>query len=149
MEEEIKLIIDYNKTIEQVIVEGKYIQIDDNIFSKDFPVSAEKIGKKIEVSAKLFWFNSIISSNDAISEMDKAGYRPATIMELLFFGILFPEPQRQFTIVALGSTGIFGVGHPYSPYLKDNRFERQLCLGFFAGSWVYNCRFLAIRKEIL
>jgi hypothetical protein len=77
---EIKLTIDYTKTIKQAIGDGNYDCKNSDITIKHFPVSPEMIGKKVEVSAKQFHFKRDISSDDAISEMDKAGYRPATLI---------------------------------------------------------------------
>ncbi|MDD2354362.1 MAG: hypothetical protein PHH52_02255 [Patescibacteria group bacterium] len=143
---EIKLVIDYTKTVEQVIADSNYDWKNDDITAQHFPVSPEMIGKKAEVSAKLFHFNRGISSDDVISEMDKAGYRPATLMELLVLGFLFPELQRQFPIVALGSVWHSARGSHHVPYLSVDGSERSLYLLWFGGDWGPHCRFLGVRK---
>lgn len=144
---EIILNIDYTKTIEQAIADGNYDWKNDNITAQHFPVSPEMIGKKAEVSAKLFHFNRDISSDDVISEMDKAGYRPATLMELLVLGFLFPELQRQFPIVALGSRWHGAGGYRGVPYLfVRGRRELDLTSRGFADDWLAPCRFLGVRQ---
>lgn len=144
--DEIKLAIDYTKTVEQVIADSNYDWKNDDITSQHFPVSPEMIGKKAEVSAKLFHFNCDISSDDVISEMDKAGYRPATLMELLVLGFLFPELQRQFPIVALGSVWHSARVTRHVPCLDVSGIKRKLNLLWFDGVWFAHYRFLGARK---
>jgi len=143
---EIKLTIDYAKTIEQAIADGRYGWVNSNITAENFPVSVEMAGKKIEVSAKLFHSNRDISSEDAMSKMDKAGYRPATLMELLVFGFLFPGLQRQFLIVALGSVWSDAGGGRRVPYLGVIGSKCKLDLDWFGGDWDARSRFLGVRK---
>lgn len=143
---EIKLVIDYTKTVEQVIADSNYDWKNSDINAKNFPVSPEMVGKKIEVSAKLFHFNRNISSDDAISKMDKAGYRPATLMELLFLGFLFPELQRQFPIVALGLFWRDADSDRRVPCLDVFDNGRGLILYWFAHGWLARCRFVGVRK---
>ena len=144
--EEIKLTVDYTKTVEQAITDGNYDWKNDDIIVKNFPISPEMIGKKVEVTTKLFHFNCDISSNDVISEMDKGGYRPATLMELLALGILFPELQRQFSIVALGSVWRLASDYRCVPYLHVHGSERGLSLDWFGRDWSARYRFLGVRK---
>ena len=144
--DEMELVIDYTKTLGQAIADGNYDWKNSDINTKNFPISPEMIGKKVEVSAKLFHFNRNISSEDAISEMDKAGYRPATLMELLVLGFLFPELQKQFPIIALGSFWRNACDDRYVPYLSVDGSERWLDLRWFWGDWIAYYRFLGIRK---
>jgi len=143
---EVKLVIDYTKTIEQAIADGNYDWKNADITAKNFPISLEMIEKKIEVSIKLFNFNCDISSEDAISKIDKAGYRPATLVELLVLGFLFPELQRRFPIVALGSLWRNAFGDLCVPYLDMRCDRRKLDLNWFDDDWgTYDC-FLVIRQ---
>lgn len=144
--DEINLTIDYAKTVEQIIADGKYDWSNRDVASKNFPISTEMIGQKIEVSAKLFHFNLYISSDEAVSEMDKAGYRPATLMELLTFGILFPELQRQFPVAALGSIWSDARLIRFVPLLKAFDYGRELSLYWHDDGWLAYFRFLGVRK---
>lgn len=143
---EITLNVDYTKTIEQAIADGQYDWKNGDITSKNFPISPEMAGKKVEVATKLFHFNRDISSDDVISEMNKDGYRPATLMELLVMGFLFPELQRQFPIVAVGSVWRSAGDGRDVPCLRVNGSGRGLNLYWFDGGWGAHYRFLGVRK---
>jgi len=143
---EITLVVDYTKTVEQAIADGKYDWKNGDVTAKNFPISPEMVGKKVEVATKLFHFNRDISSEDVISEMDKDGYRPATLMELLVLGCLFPELQRQFPIVALGSVWRIACGDRYVPCLDVIGSERRLSLDWFGYGWSAHYRVLGVRK---
>jgi len=152
---EIKLSIDYTKTVEQVIADGNYNRENSDVTSKNFPISPEMIEKKVEVSTKLFHFNRNISSEDVISEMDEAGYRPANLMELLVLGASFPELQGQFSTpelqgrfstIALGSVWHDAYDGRHVPYLDVNGSRRELDLDHFDGAWSVYCRFFGVRK---
>jgi len=142
----IMLTIDYTKTLEQAIAVGKYDRADSDITAKNFPIFPEMVGKKVDVFVKLFHFNRDISSGEAISEMDKGGYRPATSMELLVLGYQYPELQRQFPIVALGSVLRHASLGRYVPYLDAFDYERVLYLLWFDSVWNAHCRFLGVCK---
>lgn len=140
---EIKLTIDYAKTVEQAIADGQYDWKNNDITAEHFCTSPEMAGKKVQVSAKLFHFDQDITSEGVISEMDKAGYRPANLIELLVLGFLFPELQRQFPIVALGS--VWNVARRVPVLIMDDD-GRGLNLGWFGDGWGGRCRFLAVHK---
>lgn len=143
-EKEIKLTVDYCQSLQQMIVSGNYGWTNSDITENNFPLPTEFLDKKITVSTKLFHFNRDISSEDVIFEMEKVGYRPATLPELLALGKTYPELQKDFRIVALGSIwdayGLRGV-----PILDSGR-ERWLNLGWFGNGWVNRHRFFGICK---
>lgn len=149
--ETMELIIDYDKTIEQIISEGSYDWSNRDITSKNFPIPPEMIGEKINESAELFYFGIGVESEYVIKEMDNNGYRPATLIELLFFGILFPWLQKRFTIVALGS---FWFNSPYYwiPYLSSDEEKKKRWIRLSRSNhigpctWFNDCRFLGIKK---
>lgn len=143
--DEIKLVVDYTKTIEELIADGQYDGVDPRINAKKFPIPSEMAGKKVEVSAGLFHFNDHISSEDAISEMDKAGYRPANLMELLTFSTSFMRSQELSIIIALGSIAR-GIIERYVPYFEINEADSQLAIDWFNYDWGSLCCFLAVRK---
>lgn len=149
--DEITLTIDYTKTIERAITDGNYDWKNGDITAKNFPISSKMIGKKVEITTKLFHFNRDINSEDATSKMDKAGYRPATLMELLVLGFLFPELQRQFPIVALGSVWRRAWDDRGVPDLSvsGSKRKRKLSLIWLGSDWGADYRFLGVRKESL
>ncbi len=90
-------------------------------------------------------FGRKIESEDAIVEMDKLGYRPATHLEAYAFARANPELQRQFWIVALGSSTLLGGGRRVA-VLRSGSDERILDLGWFGREWDSDDRFLFVRK---
>jgi hypothetical protein len=144
--DEIALTVDYSCTVQEMINAGNYGWINNDITAKHFPLSTELNGKKVPVSTKLFHFNHTISSKDATSEMDKAGYRPATLAELLALGEAHPELQKEFPIVALGSIWHDADGNRDVPVLSFDGSRRKLFLNWFVNDWYVNFRFLGVRK---
>jgi hypothetical protein len=106
IEQSIELVVDYTKTTEEAILNGKYYDNDGNINDKNFPINLNMIGKIEKIKVNLFYFHSDLSSEEIIIEMDKDGFRPANVMELLALGAEHPDLQRKFVIIALGSTWI-------------------------------------------
>lgn len=84
-------------------------------------------------------------SEDAIAKLDKMGLRPGTVEELLAFGATFPDMQRKFPIVALGSSAELD-GRRAVAYLFGGDSGRRLNLDCWGGAWVGRYRFLAFRK---
>jgi hypothetical protein len=146
MEKEFNLSVDYSRTVQEMINAGNYDWTNSDITAKHFPLPKEHNGKKVPVSSKLFHFNRAISSEDATSEMDKAGYRPATLAELLALGEAHPELQKEFPIVALGSVWRDADGNRFVPSLNVSGYKRGLDLDWFGYGWRVGCRFLAVRK---
>lgn len=131
-----------DQSLAEAIEAGKYDWKNDNITVKNFPPSANDIGEKDVV---LFHFNRDISSDDVIAEMDKAGYRPATLRELLALGARYPKLQKEFPIIALGSSCHLD-GYRRVPALWCGGYGRCLVLYWFAGDWLVGSRFAAVRK---
>ncbi len=85
-------------------------------------------------------------SDDWVAQqMTNEGYRPATLREILALGISHPDLQRQFHIVALGSSILGPDGLPIVPFIGAD--EKRRCLNFasYARKWDSQWRFAAIR----
>ncbi len=130
------------RTLKDAIKVGKYYWKDENITEKNFPTSKELFGIKDMV---LFHFNENISSENASKKMDEAGYRPATLMELLTIGEKYPEIQCEFSLIALGSSAkiddVLCV-----PNLLGVSIGTYLRLCDWYDVWLPSFRFLAVRK---
>ncbi|MCG2695058.1 hypothetical protein L6261_03190, partial [Candidatus Parcubacteria bacterium] len=85
------------------------------------------------------------TSEQVIAEMDKVGYRPATIWELLALGIAQPNLQMEFPIIALGSLCVLGGERRVAGLYRD-AVGRSLYLGWFGRDWRDDCRFAGVRK---
>ena len=132
-----------NLSLSDRIAKGKYDWVNDDITEKNFP---ELVPADYTKEFKLFYFDRKMSSEDAIKEMDKDGFRPATINELLAIGEAQPELQKQFPIVALGSLWRRAGGSRSVPVLSQGSSERGLDLRWFERDWDGVFRFAALRK---
>ncbi|PIR72123.1 MAG: hypothetical protein COU42_02245 [Candidatus Nealsonbacteria bacterium CG10_big_fil_rev_8_21_14_0_10_36_24] len=137
------VIVDYSQTLAQMIKAGNYGWVNNDITQEHFPIAGS--GKQ-EEEIVLFCFGKNISSGDAIAEMEKQGFRPARIEELLALGAAYPGLQKQFPIVALGSVWQDPVSSRLVPYLNWFSDERLLHLLWFEGGWGGDWRFAAVRK---
>ncbi|MFA6463543.1 MAG: hypothetical protein WCV55_00900 [Candidatus Paceibacterota bacterium] len=140
--EPIILTIDYTKSLEEMVVAGLYDWKNDNLDAKRFPVKGTGT---TEVEAKIFHFNRNISSEDAKRLIEEAGYEVAKTEHLLAFGAKYPDEQRKFPIVALGSAHEV-VGDRRVPCLDGDVSRRGLYLHWWDFGWNSDCRFLAVRK---
>jgi hypothetical protein len=128
-------------SLKEMIAAGRYDWVNSDITAKRFGPETLSLGQE----PKLFHFDRDISSEDAIAEMEKQGYRPATLGDLLKFGAENSEEQRKFPIVALGSVARVG-GDRDVAYLGRSASGRSLDLYWFDDVWPRHCRFLAVRK---
>ena len=129
--------------LQRLISDGKYDSVNSNITDENFPVPENFV---LGSDPKVFHFDRSISSEDVVKEMDKVGYRPAMIWDLLDFGAKNPEEQRKYPIVGLGSVG-WGEWLPLRSVSLDGRdSERCLYLRWWGRDWFARCRFLGVRK---
>ncbi len=135
--------VDETISVEEAIKLGKFDWANDDITSKTFPKL--KDGKKVDKEVAIFHFNKSISSKDAIAEMDKAGYKPATIQDLLGLSVKEPNLQRKFPIVALGSVCKL-CGRRRVAYLSESGSRRRLSLDWFVEDWRARYRFAGVHK---
>ncbi len=138
----IPLLVDYTMSLTKMISAGKYDRKNSNVNNKNFPRT--KSGK-FTVEVELLQIYRQTYSESVLVEMLKLGFRPATLEELLSFGVTNPEVQREFPVVALGSSCVLdGVRHV--PYLSGDNLERDLDLDWFASCWGRGYQFLVVRK---
>ncbi len=136
-----ELVVNHNLTVADMVAAGNYDKVDFRITEANFPKTGTG---EVQVSAELIHLNRFISRSEAISEIDRLGFRPATIHELLDFGSKYPHIQREFVIVALGS---FCWDHTDLCVAYLSKFCSSLRgLGVWRGSWYKDDRFLGVRK---
>jgi hypothetical protein len=138
-----KVLVDCTKSLAEMIQAGSYGYVNSDINSKNFRVEGQG-QQKVEVV--LFHFKRAISIDDALREMEKAGYRPARIEELLALGAQYPDLQKQFPIVALGSMWQNPNGYCGVAFLGRVDAERKLSSDWIESDWSGGCRFVAVRK---
>lgn len=128
------------------IIIGKYYgDVDHRITEENFPHNPLSVG---EWEWRLFYFGRNISSEPAISAIYAAGWQPAWIEHLLAFGSKFPEHQRRYPIIALGShLGTDDdIGDDFYVAGLYGSLNRSLNLYDGNDVWCEDFRFLAVRK---
>ena len=137
--------VNYNLTVEKMVTVGSYDYANGNITSEHFLVQGQ--GKQ-EKEIILFHFDRLISSEEAIQEMDEVGYRPAEPEEILALGAGHPDLQREFTIVGLGSPWQYPVDGDRCAICLWGRGSggRGLGLDGFEGDWDRVYRFATVCK---
>ena len=137
------LTVDYGMKVEEAVNRGHYDYANPSITSQNF--STKQKGK-VELVVELIHFDSLISSAEALKELDRMGYRPADLHELLAFGENYPDVQRELSVVALGSVWMHSYGHRDVPVLLDHAGHRRVNLYWFGLNWAQSWRFAACRK---
>ncbi|MDO8240671.1 MAG: hypothetical protein Q7T51_01685 [Candidatus Moranbacteria bacterium] len=135
--------VDYATSVDELVKLGKYDWANDNITQKNFPTT--RTGKA-DIEIELIHFDRSISSEKALEEMDRMGYRAAEVHELLAFGVKYPDVQREFPVVALGSVWQDPDGLRDVACLRRDASDRFLSLRAFGRDWTGACRFAAVRK---
>ncbi|MBU6500273.1 MAG: hypothetical protein KGJ89_00345 [Patescibacteria group bacterium] len=143
------VIVYYSLTLSRMIAAGKYDWVNSDITEEHFPVLRANRGKE-KVVVELIHFNRDIDSDGAVRGLDRMGFRPAELPELLAFGAAYREKQREFPIVALGPNSVWRGrrGDRFVVCLGRGSGGRVLYLGCFDGGWISICRFAAVRKSI-
>lgn len=123
--------------LSKLIASKKFDYINSNIKDDIFPEP-----KNISSDYRLYHFNRDISSEAAIKEMVKDGYRAANIYELL----KWPDWNEKDLVVALGSVGEVN-GARRVPRLGRYDSKRDLNLNNWDGDWDDYYRFLAVAED--
>ena len=139
------LSVDYALKLIDAITAAAFDWKNDDIVEKNFPNQAHETGEQ-NIQVKLYHFGKDMSSEDVVSAMDKDGFRPATLRELLAYAVKNPDEQRKYSIVGLGSVWSRGDGRGV-PCLSLSGRGRGLGLGWWGGGWRGYCQFLAVRKS--
>ncbi len=126
------------KTLKQLIKDLKLDYVNPDMTEINFPKP-----DKIEEISKIFHFDKYMILEEIISEMDKEGFRPANVYELLSW----KDWSGEDLVIALGSVWQSRYGDRYVPYLLRNGSERKLHLYLHARRWNGHCRFAAVRKS--
>lgn len=132
-----------HKSLQDAIAAGKYDYANDYITAEHFKLEGEIV---VDTELVLYHPDRDIESDDVVKELDQMGLRPATLQELCAFGEKYPDIQREFPVVALGSVCVGSGGDRRVPSLDFWFALRKLCLLYWDGEWSSFCRFLAARK---
>ena len=138
-----RVVVDYTQTLKQMVSAGNYDLVNEDITQDHFPIKGSGQEEKEVV---LFHFDKVMTSEQAITDMDKAGFRPVLIEEFLALGAQQPELQKKFPIVCLGSVWRNSDGCRLVPFLHWDGARRPLYLPWFEHDWSGYCRFAAVRN---
>lgn len=126
--------------LSKLIADLKFDYVNSDIKDDSFDEPKE-LGTVFE----LVHFDKYISSEDAIKELSKDGWRPANAWELLEYAK--SGWNNKDWVVALGSTAQFDVHGRYVLGLDAVGSGRGLGLGYWGGDWSASCRFLRVRNS--
>lgn len=136
--------VDYRLSLAEMVVAGHYHFVNPQITPENFLISGSG---QVSVDVVLTYFTKeITDSSVALLEMEKQGFRPATIAELLTFKIKYPAQQKAYPIHALGSFWISQWERRAHACLSRDGSERYLEICWFGSALGAGCRFLAVRK---
>ena len=138
-----KVNVDYSQSLSVMIEAGKFDRVSEACTSKNFPVEGEG---QVDVDVVIVHLDRHATTTGEVeAELDKRGLRPARIEELLALGTAYPDLQREYPIVALGSGCVLGVDG-IVPVLFRDVDRRELSLDYYEDEWERHCRFAAVRK---
>lgn len=140
-----KVIVDYGLSLSKMIELGKYDWFNDDITDKHFELQG---AGQHEVELVLVHLNRNATTKEVLEHLNSLGLEPAKIEQLLAIGAAYPELQKQFPIIALGSVWVDVNGTRFCPYLDCHGGERRLGLAWSDDGihWNVACRFLAVGK---
>ncbi len=141
------LTVDYGRSIEDYLVAGRYDgYVDEAITTEHFPLSGQGVATLNPVFVQVPNPPGVFSTNVALAEIKRRRLRPGTAQEDLAVGEQYPELQRQFPIVALGSFWANPDGDRYVVGLRGDDSTRRADLDWDGHAWHPVYRFLAFSE---
>jgi hypothetical protein len=134
--------VNSQQTLDAMIAGGRYDWINAAITAARFPTEATGVRR---FSMKLFQLGRAVSSEEAIAAMKKERFAPATHVQGLAFGAMFPSEQQRGPIACLGSSAQI-IGVRYVVGLVGDRVMRRLGVYDRLGAWNGEWRFLGVRE---
>jgi len=127
------------RSTEELVEAGKYAYAHSCVTSDNFP--ARHLGGKRAREIVLLEFDHDVTSADAIAEAARLGLEPPTYEDALYFGVAYPEVQRERPVAFLHDpwVGFFGRRDVLS--LWSNADRRELGLEGFDDPWRPGWRF--------
>jgi hypothetical protein len=140
------LIVEPNIPFKQRVQSGNYRWVATDLTEEHFPVTPDQIGNW---QWRLFLFRSGVLSEEAVSLMRGEGYDAAQIGHTLAFGEKYPDEQRKYTIVGLGSFVMIRGRHqvPVLWFDSPGTEAREIGLRDF-DCWSQHVRFLGVRRNV-
>lgn len=138
--------VDYDVSIEDAVKLGRYYWASSYITSKHFPT---KRTGKADVVVELIRLDRSVEADEVLRELDKEGYRPAELHELLAFGEKYSDDiPMEFPVIALGSGRNYGGDHCVPNLSRVGKVGSKRILNLVAIQlvWSFYYRFAAVRE---
>ncbi len=133
------------KRLQDLIATGNFGYVNASITEANFPDPPAGRQVSSQTDFKVYDFKKTISSDHAVAQMAKEGYRPANLRELLNW--MSPNWNGKDLVVALGQEWRDSLGDRHVPSLYFVG-SRKLSLDWCDGlDWDSDCRFLAVRNS--
>ncbi|MEI6296147.1 MAG: hypothetical protein WCO84_00695 [bacterium] len=137
-----RALVDYNKTVKEMLDHVKCEHFESRIFSL-FPVEG---GGERHRDFEILHFKKPISFLEVKEKIKEIGLVDSSLIELLSFVYQYPSFQVDFPIVALGSERIIN-GHKMAVFIQEEGQEGpRLGLKLLEDDWDEWFRVLAVRK---
>jgi len=137
------LTVNYDLPVDEAIQAGDYQAVNADITSANFSWSRRG---QANVEIFLVRFDQRMSSPDVLRELEAESLRPAELPEFLAFGAAYPDVQRKFSVVGLGSVWRDRKGYKNVPCLYTASEGRYLDLHWWDDGWYSFSRFAALRN---
>ena len=135
--------VNYDLSVEEAIGAGEYQAVNAHITARNFPWTRRGTA---DLEVVLFRFEHRMSSEQVLRALEEEGLRAAELPELLAFGATYPNVQRKFSVVSLGSVWHDRKGSRNVPCLYSASEGRYLDLHWWDDGWYSYSRFAAIPK---
>lgn len=142
------VLVDNTLTIEEMVRVGGYDWVPGDADYETSPI-ANKGPEEVELH--FITFAEPNNPNEVIEELDKMGFRPARLRELLALGAQYPNEQRKYPVVAALGSVFYWKGFETFPILESCTYGPR-CFVPVTSSWFQGGNrqnyhyFLAVRK---
>jgi hypothetical protein len=137
------LSVNYDLPLEEAINAGNHQGVHGSITPENVPSTRHG---QAHLDIILVRYDQRMESENVLHELNREGLRAAELPELFAFGAEYPEVQRKFSIVGLGSVWKDRKGYRNVPCLYEASEGRYLDLHWWDDGWYSYSRFAAIRK---
>ena len=135
--------VNYDLSLRDAIEAGDYQAVNASITIENFPSSKSGVSKE---DIFLMRFEGRMTSEEVVHALSKKGMRHGELREFLAFGATYPEMQRKFSVIGLGSVWRDKKGYGNVPCLYTASEGRYLDLHWWDDAWYSYSRFAVLRK---
>lgn len=135
--------VDYSKSVKDMVTIGNYWRVEHQITDQNFPIVGSG---KAKFNTEIVRFDKRLSSEEILSRFKARNLSPAKIEILLAFAASYPEEERDYIIVALGSVWKRKDNVLAIAYLSSGKSGWWLRPYYFENVWFEQDCFLAVHE---